>query len=60
MKVKGLVAVIIACVLTLCTVMPAFASSSFAVDQELSKTGNIMDKSTKGRPRNGLLTTNKG
>ena len=22
--------------------------------------GNIMDKSTKGRPRNGLLTTNKG
>ena len=38
MKVKGLVAVIIACVLTLCTVMPAFASSSFAVDQELSKT----------------------
>ena len=22
--------------------------------------GNIMDKDTKGRPRNGLLTTNKG
>lgn len=22
--------------------------------------GNIMDKGTKGRPRNGLLTTNKG
>lgn len=43
MKVKGLVAVIIACVLTLCTVMPAFASSSFAVDQELSKTGTIYE-----------------
>ena len=40
---KGLVAVIIACVLTLCTVMPAFASSSFAVDQELSKTGTIYE-----------------
>lgn len=24
------------------------------------KSGNIMDKGTKGRPRNGLLTTNKG
>lgn len=29
--------------------------------QFISKeTGNIMDKDTKGRPRNGLLTTNKG
>lgn len=46
MKVKGLVAVIIACVLTLCTVMPAFASSSFAVDQELRqhRTENCVQK----------------
>ena len=43
MKTKSIISVIIACILTLSTTMPVFASSNLVVDQELSKTGTIYE-----------------
>ena len=38
MKTKSIISVIIACILTLSTTMPVFASSNLVVDQELNRT----------------------